>query len=225
MLLASCQQKRQNINRPDDTVASYRDSAFWQEYHEAYAIGSVPVDNEVRSIVVDNQENVWIATPSGVFVKKQNEKRWENAIPEKDQGPSFAVELGEDSAVWMSTWNAVYRFMDNKLEQIPGPETPVSALSKSKEGIYAAGPGGIWLYSGKGWTKTRYKIARSIRDVRSDLHGGLWVGTDVGLYHCTPAGIKHFAGRDKLLSAYIRGVEMNGDSVYAVGRRCYHLKA
>ena len=90
-------------------------------------------------------------------------------------------------------------------------------LCKSKEGIYAAGPHGIWLYSGNGWTKTEYKIARSIRDVSSDLHGGLWVGTDVGLYHCTPGGTKHFTGRDKLLSAYIRGVEMNGDSVWVGG--------
>jgi hypothetical protein len=217
IVLPSCQKEKQSTTAPNETLTSYRDSAFWQEYHEAYTIGSAPLDNEVRSIVVDSHENVWIATPSGLFVKNDNERRWENAIPEKDQGPSFAVELGEDSAVWMSTWNAVYRFMDNKLEQMPGPETPVSALCKSHEGIYAAGPGGIWLYSGKGWTKTGYKIARSIRDVRSDLHGGLWVGTDVGLYHCTAGGIKHFAGKDKLLSAYIRGVEMNGDSVYAGG--------
>ena len=217
MLLASCQQKKQSTNRPDETLAFYRDTTFWQEYHEAYAIGSTPVDNEIRSIVVDTHDNVWIATPSGVFVKKHNEKRWENAIPQEDQGPSFAVALGEDSAVWMSTWNAVYRFTNNKLERMPGPEAPLSALCKSREGIYAAGPHGIWLYSGNGWTKTEYKIARSIRDVSSDLHGGLWVGTDVGLYHCTPGGTKYFTGRDKLLSAYIRGVEMNDDSVWVGG--------
>src|SRR5687768_3849348 len=74
ILLASCHQKQQSINPPDDTSAFYRDSAFWQEYHEAYTIGAVPVDNEVRSIVVDNHENVWIATPSGVFVKNHHEK-------------------------------------------------------------------------------------------------------------------------------------------------------
>ena len=217
MLLASCQQKKQSVNPPDETSTFYRDTAFWQEYHEAYAVGSTPVDNEIRSIAVDSQENVWIATPSGVFVKKSNEKRWMNAIPQKDQGPSFAVEIGDDAAVWMSTWNAVYRFTNDKPEQMLGPQAPVSALCKSREGIYAAGPHGIWLYSDNGWTKTEYKIARSIRDVNSDLHGGLWVGTDVGLYHCTPGGTKYFTGRDKLLSAYIRGVEMNGDSVWVGG--------
>ncbi|HZI24237.1 MAG TPA: two-component regulator propeller domain-containing protein, partial [Chryseolinea sp.] len=175
-LLASCQQKKQSVNSPDETSTFYRDTAFWQEYHEAYAVGSTPVDNEIRNIAVDSQENVWIATPSGVFVKKSNEKRWMNAIPQKDQGPSFAVEIGDDAAVWMSTWNAVYRFTNDKLEQMLGPQAPVSALCKSREGIYAAGPHGIWLYSDNGWTKTEYKIARSIRDIRSDLHGGLWVG-------------------------------------------------
>ena len=217
MLLASCQQKKQSTNLPDETLTFYSDTAFWQEYHEAYTFASTPVDNEIRSIIVDTYENVWIATPTGVFVKNHNEEVWENAIPQKDQGPSFAVALGEDSAVWMSTWNAVYRFTNNKLERMPGPEAPLSALCKSREGVYAAGPHGIWLYSGNGWTKTEYKIARSIRDVTSDLHGGLWVATDVGLYHCTPGGTKYFAGRDKLLSAYIRGVEMNGDSVWVGG--------
>ena len=96
MLLASCQQKTQSVDPPGEKSTFYRDTVFWQEYHEAYAIGSTPVDNEVRSIVVDTHDNVWIATPLGVFVKKSNEKRWENAIPEKDQGPSFAVEIDDD---------------------------------------------------------------------------------------------------------------------------------
>ena len=217
LVLASCQRKKQSTNPPDETSTFYSDTAFWQEYHEAYAIGDAPADNEVRSIVVDNHENVWIATPLGVFVKNHDERRWENAIPRQDQGPSFSVALGEDSAVWMSTWNAVYRFTNNKLERMPGPEAPLSALCKSREGVYAAGPYGIWLYSGNRWTKTEYKIARSIRDIRSDLQGGLWVASDVGLYHCMPGETKYFTGRDKLLSAYIRGVEMNGDSVWVGG--------
>jgi ligand-binding sensor domain-containing protein len=217
MVLTSCQQEQPSFIPPGETLAFYRDTAFWQEYHEAYVIGSTPIDNDVRSIVVDTQGNVWIATELGVFVKESNERRWENAIPEKDQGPSFDVEIDDDAAVWMTTWNAVYRFANNKLEHVPGPEAPLSALCKSREGIYAAGPRGIWLYSGNNWTKTGYKIARSIRDIRSDFQGGLWVGTDVGLYHCAPGGTKYFTGRDKLPSAYIRSVEMDGDSLWVGG--------
>jgi len=88
-MLASCQQKKQSGNPPDEKLTFYQDTAFWQEYHEAYAIGETPVDNEVRSIVVDNHENVWIATPLGVFVKNHNEKGWENAILKKIRDPRF----------------------------------------------------------------------------------------------------------------------------------------
>ena len=217
MLILSCQQKKSGTNLPTDPLTFYSDTAFWQEYHEGYVVGATPAHNEVRSIVVDAQENVWIATPSGVFVKKSNDKRWIDAIPEKDQGPSFAVEIDEDAAVWMSTWNALYRFKNGKLEKMVGPEAPLSALCKSREGIYAAGPRGVWLYSNNEWTKKEYPIARSIRDITSDNHGGLWVGTDVGLYHCTTTETKYFTGRDKLLSAYIRGVEMDADSLWAGG--------
>ena len=109
--------------------------------------------------------------------KKAGDNRWIDAIPEKDQGPSFAVEIDEDAAVWMGTWNSVYRFKNDKLEKMVGPESPVSALCKSREGIYVAGPRGVWLYSNNEWTKKEYHIARSVRDVTSDHHGGLWAGS------------------------------------------------
>ena len=70
MVLTSCLQEQPSFNPPGETLAFYRDTAFWQEYQEAYVIGSTPIDNNVRSIVVDTQGNVWIATELGVFVKE-----------------------------------------------------------------------------------------------------------------------------------------------------------
>jgi hypothetical protein len=216
-LSLSCQQKNGIADLHDEVLTVYRDTAFSQEYHEAYPVGPTPTHNEVRSIVVDAHDNVWIATPRGIFVKKVNEKQWINAIPDQDQGPSFNVEVDKDSAVWMSTGNAIYRFKNNKIEKIPGAEGPISTFCRAKEGIYAAGPYGIWLYSNYGWTKKEYSIARSIRDMISDDHGGLWVGTDVGLYHSTPTGTKYLIGKDRLLSAYVRGVEVKGNYLWAAG--------
>ena len=43
MLLVSCQEKTKSINPADETLTFYRDTAFWQEYHEAYDIGSAPM--------------------------------------------------------------------------------------------------------------------------------------------------------------------------------------
>ncbi|MEO8415948.1 MAG: hypothetical protein ABI472_19970, partial [Ginsengibacter sp.] len=38
------------------------DKGFWQEYHEAYPVSDIPGENNVRSIAVDKNLTVWIAT-------------------------------------------------------------------------------------------------------------------------------------------------------------------
>ena len=44
------------------------DTAFWQEYHEPHPVGKQAAANEVRSIVADDNNNIWIATAAGIFV-------------------------------------------------------------------------------------------------------------------------------------------------------------
>jgi hypothetical protein len=216
MLFGACDLKKGEKPGDQEIFVPITDTAFWQEYHEAYTVGNDPVANEVRSIATDNHGGVWIVTSKGVFTKKADERNWSNGIPEADQGPAFAVEVDGES-VWMSTWSGVYRSKKNKLERIHGAEAPVSSLCVTSEGVYALGPKGVWLFKGSGFTKKEYNIARSIRDVTSDNKGGLWIGTDVGLYHCLPEKTKHILSNDELISAYIRGVAVDGDQVWAGG--------
>jgi hypothetical protein len=213
LVLGSCEES-QKISEAG-ALTSVRDTAFWQEYHEAYPVNEG--GNEVRSIAVDLQGNAWIATGSGVFTKKADNINWLHAIPEAEQGPSFSVVVDDQSAVWMSTWNNVYRFKENKLERMSDAVAPVSTLAVASEGVYALGPNGVWLYSEEGCTKKNYNIARSVRDATSDNQGGLWVASDVGLYQSTSKATKHFVKSEELISAYIRGVAMNGEAVWAAG--------
>ena len=205
----SCKQKQVANDNEITNLLSYKDSTFLQEYHQAYPVSNDVLTNEVRSIIVDAKGNVWIATPTGVFMKKDGQKDWLSAIPEADQGPSFSVEVDLQSSVWMSTWNSVYRFKENKLERMPGAESPVSALSVSAEGVYAVGPHGVWLYNDKGCEKKNYPIARSVRDVISDGQEGLWIASDVGLYHSNAKGTNHLYKQDVVLSAYIHGIALD----------------
>jgi len=216
-VFVSCKQKTIVSGNDQSPVEYISDTAFSQEYHEAYPVSSDPNAGAVRSIAVDKQGNVWIATSLGVFKKKAGERNWIDAIPEADQGPSFAVEVDNESAVWMSTWNSIYRFKENSLERMPGSKSPVSSLCVAREGVYALGPHGVWLYTAKGCEQKLYKIARSIRDVTSDNNGGLWIGSDVGLYHSTSAETQHFVKPDDVMSAYIRGVAMDGEKLWAAG--------
>lgn len=217
MVLWSCKQEPHITGGEKLALTSMQDTAFWQEYHDAFPVNNDPSGVEVRSIAVDSRGDVWIATPVGVFTKKQSDRTWQHAIPEEDQGPSFAVEVDANSAVWMSTWNNVYRFRDNKLERMSGVVSPIATFCVATEGVYALGPNGVWLFSGNGFEKKEYTIARSIRDAVSDKNNGLWIASDVGLYHSTPQSTKQLVNEDQLISAYIRGVALNGDHVWAGG--------
>lgn len=218
----SCRHNPKAAKERIPELTSFSDHSFWQEYHEAYPVGSDPDANEVRSIAVDGKSNVWIATAAGILMKKADQPGWSSIMSKADKGPAFSVAIeqqstDQQSAVWMGTWNGLYRFRDNQLERMPGPAAPVSAVCVANEGVYALGPHGTWLFNEKGCKKLDYPIARSIRNVISDNHGGLWVASDVGLYHCTTDTIRHFQKRNELLSAYVKGVALDGNQHVWVG--------
>ena len=206
----SCQRNNKSTESIT-TISSYQDTAFWQEYHKAYPINKGDESNHVRSIAVDENGTVWIATASGVFRKNRNEKIWTDVIPQEDQGPSFAVVIDNQSSVWMSTWKNVYRFKNEKLEIIPTVKSPIAALCNSSEGMYALGPHGVWLINDSDVKKINRNIARSIHDVVSDNEHGLWIATDVGLYHSMPDTTIHYVQPNELISAFVHGLDFDSD--------------
>ena len=214
IIMVSC---RPNPGSPSVSTesTSYKDTIFWQEYHEGYPLGK-GYDSDIRSIAVDLEDNVWIATREGVFRKSKDKQIWLPVLPKEEQGPSFDVEVDQES-VWLSTWNAVYLFKDGSLHKMPGATPPISSLCATQEGVYALGPKGTWLYSGEKCEQKHFQIARSIRDVITDGKGGIWVGTDVGLYHCTSDTTRHFVDKKDLISASISAVAIDRDKIWAGG--------
>lgn len=204
LLLLSCGRKGYSV----DSV--YQDKPFWQEYHEGYTVGNLPEENDVRSITVDDESNVWIATGAGIFQKKRDSTAWNSMLPANETGPAFAVST-ENKTIWLGTWNGLWRYQNNKLEQITGPKGPVSAICKTADGIYALGPNGFWFDNGKGFVKKETILPKSIRDVISDQAHGLWIATDVGLYHWTEKETKHFYRQKELLSGYVKGLAFDAD--------------
>jgi ligand-binding sensor domain-containing protein len=197
---------------------TFKDTAFLQEYHKAYPISNETKKQEARSIAVDKQGNVWIATAVGILEKNKNETSWASPFAGADKGPSFAVVVDEEGTVWMGTWNGIYTFKNKTLQFLKGTEGPISVMCIASEGVYAAGPKGIWLCNENTVEKKNYPIARSLRKIISDNNNGVWIGSDVGLYHCTATGTKHFVDTSFLLSAYIKGLAIsNGHTLWAGG--------
>jgi Two component regulator propeller len=213
--VAYTQQATESISEPQ----FIEDKGFWQEYHEAYPVSINPIENNVRSIAVDKKLTVWIATEAGIFMKKNGETKW-IAIPfqDADKGPAFAVAIDEHDAVWMGTWKGVFVYKNNLPLQFVGPHGPVSIICTAKEGVYALGPKGVWLFNGNSFVQKDYSIAQSVRSAISDNREGLWVGSDVGLYHSNKEGTNHFYKTDILLSAGLKGLALdNNQNVWAAG--------
>lgn len=215
--------------------ASMKDTAFWQEYHEAFRVGESNSANEVRSIAVDGASNIWVATAEGVFMKKHDLSGWTCMIPGGDQGPAYSVVTDDANTVWLGTWNGAYLFRNGMLRKVPGTDGPVSAFCVQKNGLYAFGPKGVWVFSQGRFDKKDYAIARSVRKAVAGKGNGIWVASDVGLYHIVENKVQHFFDTSVLVSAYARGLALDtkdrlwigglgGVSILEDGRKVKTLK-
>jgi len=189
---------------PDKSV--YVDVPFSQEFQEAYLISNKTEDNQVRSIAVDNESNVWIATASGIFRKRANTREWEPVITGDERGPAYAVCAIKNGEVLMGTWNGLFRFQNNKIEKEAGLEPPVTIICAGGPDIFAIGPAGIWHRENDNWILNKYIIARSVRDAVADGKGGLYVATDVGMYFCENDKSVLYQATSELISCYTRAV-------------------
>ena len=198
-------------------LAVLANNSFWQEYHQPFILENAE-QNDVRSIAVDQSSNIWIATAAGIFKKDKNGNTWSPIIDEASRGPAYAVLADNLTSVWLATWNGVYQYRDNQLRKIEGVDAPISVLCKSKEGIYALGPKGVWLYSDDHFQKKNYSVARSIQNAITDENGGLWIATKVGLYHCSENRTILYNDTTQLISAYVEDVSTNNKGqLWAVG--------
>ncbi|MEJ1241979.1 two-component regulator propeller domain-containing protein [Chryseolinea sp. T2] len=212
--MTSCQKPKGQVQKQlaaasADTV--YRDTAFWQLTHDAHPVVKGKETLPVRAVCVANDGAVWISTAAGIFVKHPNSREWKDGIPTTEQGPSFAIVKAADGALWMSNWNKVYRLSEGRLQAIEGMTSPVGSLAPANEGVYALGPKGAWLIKGEPPTPLSYTVARSVRASMSDGKGGLWVGSDVGIYHGEGDSVMHTNDTTDLISAYVRGIATDSD--------------
>jgi len=187
-----------------DAAEIYYDIPFIQEYHEAFKVSNEQSGNEIRSIIADRKSNIWVATATGVFVKKSGMRDWEPVISGDERGPAYSVAVSSDGDVLMGTWNGIYRYANDQLKKEAGPEPPVSVISD--DGSYAMGPKGIWRFEADKWERLEYKTGRTIRDAFADGKGSLWIATDAGLWLCRDGKTTLFQDTSELISCYVRAI-------------------
>lgn len=201
----------QTVSAKQEPMPPYSaEKMFAQEYHEGFLVGKTASENKIRSIAVDQQSTVYVANALGVFKKMDGDTSWiQIAFNHDDEGPAYAVFVDEKNILWVGNWKGVFQFQNNQLQYIKGTEGPISVLCNSKEGVYGIGPKGVWLNTNGGFIKKNYPVAKSVRAAVSDNHEGLWVASDVGLYHANKKGTTHFYKTDILISAGLKGLSLD----------------
>ena len=206
----SCREARQ---QSDGGFGGYRDVPFIEEWHKPFIISSNRKENEVRRIAIDTKSDVWIATASGVFVKRYNNSEWEPVIIGEERGPAYSVFSNPGGDVLLGTWNGLYRYRNDSLFLEGEVKAPVSQICSDGEGgNFAAGPFGIWQYKSGKW-EFQGSVARSVRDSETDKNGNLWLATDAGLYKFKNGNSVLFQDTTELLSCNANAISFspNGD--------------
>ncbi len=210
LLASACKQQTAADRSTADVKKSHTDTLFVQEYHEGFIVSKEMTGaNDVRAIHVDSDKAVWIATRQGVFSKQPKSDEWQQKIPDGNPGPAYDLDSDASGRVWIAAWDGVYVVDGKELSKMPGPTPPIARIHATEQGVVALGPHGIWLFQENQWKEKDYTKARSMRAVASDKLGGLWIGTDVGLYHCTAQETKVFQANEDLISAYVRGMDFD----------------
>ncbi len=195
----------------------YKDTTFMQEYHIGYPVGLSTENNDIRSIAIDSLQNVWIATRGGVFVKWNNVETWEPIQNKEIRGPSFSVTVDFDNNVWFGTWNGLYKYTNGEIQKIENVTPPISAIASTPEGVYAFGHYGSWKINGTEIKNLDIIISKGIRDAISDKGNGLWIASDVGLYHYVENELKLYQDENELISCYLRGVSYSDNNELWLG--------
>ena len=193
------------------------DAPFVQETHEGYVIADQAAMNDVRSTAVDGGGNVWAATGAGAYRLAKGKGKWSGLMTGSNVGPSYDVVVDGAGVVWVGSWNGLYRSSDGGLKKVDGVGGPIAIVCTTDTGVMAFGPVGLWRVSGNKTTSEPLTCARCIRTVVPDRNGGLWIGTDAGLYHRAKSGDGYRRLTTSFPSSGVRGLAYAADGSLWIG--------
>ena len=205
------------INSQSISAQTIPDTPFIQEYHVPYPISDNKEANDVRSIAVDQNGNVWAATKAGIYLLDNGDQTWQQKMSQQNIGPAFYVTIDSKNTVWFGAWNGIYKSSANEIEKIDGINQPISVLCANGEKILALGPEGMWLLKNGKWYQKELPFSKNLREAIPDKNDGYWIATAMGLYHKIENSVTLFQTKKELLSADVRDIAFAQDGNLWIG--------
>ncbi len=206
IFLSACKE-----HSPKETTVV--DTVFIQEYHQAFPIGKQKAENDVRAVAVDQNDNIWAATKTGIYFMAKEERYWIAMMPKSESGPTYDIEVDDNHIVWIAAWNGLYKSTATGIKKIKEIDVPIGVVCISGGEIFAFGPDGMWQKNGRNWQQSHLPYSTAFKNVIPDQNDGLWIATGVGLYHHRTDGYTLYQNDHELISPYTSDVAYtrNGD--------------
>ncbi|MCP5061570.1 MAG: regulator [Ignavibacteriae bacterium] len=198
------------------TYSQVKDNPFTQEYHKPYPLAT-DNQNNVRTIIVDNADDVWAGTKAGLFKFNKLTRVWSSTLDSSNQGPINDLFVDSDGTLWVAAWNGVYAIEKSNPTKIKNILGPIGAISEIEGSIIAIGTNGIWQRDNEKWKKEPITYSKAIRKIIPDGKSGYYLATGKGLYHKTKNQIKLFQKEEEILSDNIYGFDFTEDGDLWVG--------
>ncbi len=142
-------------------------------------------DNIINSLALDNQDNLWIATPKGIA--RFNGKNFKIFNEEKDGLANNYVNsicIGKDNIVWCGTKMGVsiydgIGFKNTKKGYLPNDEVQTIIQDKFAN-VWCGTLGGLAKFSGDKLTtydEVEGLTQKKIHTLAEDILGNIWIGT------------------------------------------------
>ena len=195
----------------------FPDGPYVQEYHETHIVGEMPGCNDVRAITADHNDTIWIATEAGIYRSDRDTGQWGQCMAEIDVGPAYDIAVDDTGAVWIGAWNGMYRSTPKDLTKVQGINHLIAALCADGDTIVGLGLCGIWRIAGNDCAYTKVPYSRHFRAVVPTGHGGLWIGTGMGLYRHTDTQYRLYQSQSELVSPDVYDIAHGPDDTLWIG--------
>lgn len=169
----------------------------------------------VWSLFQDANQNVWIGTAKGLYMKNGNLVK--TFTTEDGLGDNVVLSMKEDAEgnVWFGTFNGLskltYQQIKNKDFQFSNLTTDDGLIHNQVKAIHVDLMGNLWLgtreglsvYNGirfKNFTTKEGLPSNYINGIAEDNAGGIWVATGKGISHFDGAVFDNYSTKDGLSS-------------------------